>query len=366
MNPHSLTYSQTALKRNGFFEASKFFRLQAAHYPDIVTGWLGLFQSSDQPSERIECLDQLLRITRAESQVAEAGKARAIKAAPTSKFELFQSPTQTAPIQSKSYQGRSEGQYEYDAITAVDAEIESGWPALQTQIVQWTVELVVAGNRLMEMIDTELVPALTALKQRIKSHSVFTTQFSTGDGHKLRSMPGQRSQKLPRVLSWVGWLIGVLLLGLVAAVVMPVVLGNRAYVIVSGSMVPTFATGSVVVVRPVESNQLQVGDVIAYSPQSGAIPIVHRIISIRTEAGIRYFTTQGDANATADPNEAVLPTATWQLWYSLPWLGYLINFTFSKMGAVLFILVPLVGLGVLTLKDKLRPPAKRRLLRANS
>jgi hypothetical protein len=59
-----------------------------------------------------------------------------------------------------------------------------------------------------------------------------------------------------------------------------------------------------------------------------------------------------------------LPATTWQLWYSVPWLGYVINFSFSRTGFVTLVLVPLLGLGALMLKDKLRQPAKRRLLKA--
>lgn len=106
-----------------------------------------------------------------------------------------------------------------------------------------------------------------------------------------------------------GWVVGlagwlVVVAGILVLLV-PSLLGYDRYVIVSGSMRPLLDRGSVVFSkeRPVE--QLEVGDVITYTPPpaSGVDHLVtHRITSIEVDdEGRRVFRTQGDANEFEDP-----------------------------------------------------------------
>jgi signal peptidase len=68
----------------------------------------------------------------------------------------------------------------------------------------------------------------------------------------------------------------------------------------SNSMVPTFHKGDLLVLVGVSPNQLQVGDIIVFSPKEGATPIVHRIIKINEDG---TFQTKGDANTQQLPFE---------------------------------------------------------------
>ena len=80
--------------------------------------------------------------------------------------------------------------------------------------------------------------------------------------------------------------------------------GFRIYHILTGSMEPTIRTGSNVLVRSVDPDTLEVGDIITFISRNKQIyghPNTHRIISIeRAEDGSKYFITQGDANPSAD------------------------------------------------------------------
>lgn len=57
-----------------------------------------------------------------------------------------------------------------------------------------------------------------------------------------------------------------------------------------------FNTGDVMVVRAKSWNSLKVGDVIVWVA-TDKTPIIHRIVSIKTENGIRTVSTKGDHNA---------------------------------------------------------------------
>jgi signal peptidase len=68
----------------------------------------------------------------------------------------------------------------------------------------------------------------------------------------------------------------------------------------SNSMVPTFSRGDILVLQGVPPEQLGVGDVIVFSPDQNAVPIVHRIIKINDDG---TFQTKGDANSGQLPFE---------------------------------------------------------------
>jgi len=156
--------------------------------------------------------------------------------------------------------------------------------------------------------------------------------------------------------------VGALVLFLVALFsALPMFFGYRTLIVLSGSMEPTIPTGGIVLAQPVPSRSLQIGDIIVYSPGSESqIPIVHRIVSISERRGTRYYTTRGDANPNIDVAEVALPATAWRVAFSVPWVGYIISFAASPLGILLLIVLPLMGLVILTAWDWLRQrPAPR-------
>lgn len=82
------------------------------------------------------------------------------------------------------------------------------------------------------------------------------------------------------------------------------IFGFKMYHILTGSMEPTIRTGSDVVVKSVDPDTLEVGDIISFVSRDDAIYgniNTHRIIGIETdESGNRVFVTKGDANNAID------------------------------------------------------------------
>jgi signal peptidase len=62
----------------------------------------------------------------------------------------------------------------------------------------------------------------------------------------------------------------------------------------SYSMVPTFSKGDILVLQGVPAQQLKTGDIIVFSPNPQATPVVHRIIAENPDG---TFQTKGDANS---------------------------------------------------------------------
>jgi signal peptidase I len=157
----------------------------------------------------------------------------------------------------------------------------------------------------------------------------------------MNTTPSTSSRQPVKFLKWGAATLFIVVLGLLAAVALPPLVGGRTLVIISGSMEPAIHMGAAAVLRSVPSSDLQVGDVIAYTPASaGAIPIVHRIVDITERAGQRTFTTKGDANATADVNTFTLPAKAWRVSYNIPAAGYVVNFASRPFGMFLFIVIP--------------------------
>ncbi len=81
--------------------------------------------------------------------------------------------------------------------------------------------------------------------------------------------------------------------------------GYRFYYIVSPSMEPTIHTGAEIVVKEVDTDVLEVGDIITFSSKDPAIkgyPNTHRIVEITQDKnGRQAFVTKGDNNPMADP-----------------------------------------------------------------
>lgn len=126
---------------------------------------------------------------------------------------------------------------------------------------------------------------------------------------------------LVQVFSWT------LMLSVIAAgaalIVVPKAVGGRPLTVLSGSMVPTFSPGDVVVVRPVEVDDLQVGDVITFQEKSGEPELIsHRIIGEAFGSDGREFVTQGDANPTADLATVKAAQVRGEVWYTVPKVGY--------------------------------------------
>ncbi|MBM7474662.1 signal peptidase I [Curtobacterium herbarum] len=133
---------------------------------------------------------------------------------------------------------------------------------------------------------------------------------------------------LVSVLRAVGFGLSTGLVLLVAAlavvlIVVPKATGSMPLTVLTQSMEPTLPPGTLVVVRPVATDQIEVGDVVTYQITSGQAAVVtHRVIAVSSSSdGGRTFTTKGDNNAVADSRPVLPAQIRGTVWYSLPALG---------------------------------------------
>ena len=119
----------------------------------------------------------------------------------------------------------------------------------------------------------------------------------------------------------------------------------NAYVVLSGSMLPTIQIKDIVVTKKIPESKLEIGDIITFispDPRWGGISVTHSSIDIYYDEtkGIHTYKTKGDYNNIADavpvPNEKILGKVI----LKVPKLGYIQDLLASKGGLIICVLIP--------------------------
>lgn len=114
--------------------------------------------------------------------------------------------------------------------------------------------------------------------------------------------------------------------------------GYRPLVVYSGSMTPAIPTGSVVIVKPVPAEYLNIGDVISVRLGEGRHLVTHRIQARQLVDGKWVFQTKGDANKFPDPQPFFVKNAG-KVVLAVPWLGYAIVYASSPLARSVFVAI---------------------------
>lgn len=80
--------------------------------------------------------------------------------------------------------------------------------------------------------------------------------------------------------------------------------GFRIFNIVTGSMIPKYEVGDVLISKAINPSEIKVGDDIVYQGKEGTFAgkiVTHQVIDIESENGIYKFHTKGLANDEEDP-----------------------------------------------------------------
>jgi signal peptidase len=109
------------------------------------------------------------------------------------------------------------------------------------------------------------------------------------------------------------------------AVSLPILFKSKPLVVLSGSMEPTYKVGSIIYYK--ESKDFKKGDVIVFQT-SNDTNVTHRIEEIENGK----ITTKGDANETVDAQKITAEAVKGKVQkYSIPFVGYYINFINKNM-----------------------------------
>lgn len=119
-----------------------------------------------------------------------------------------------------------------------------------------------------------------------------------------------------------------------------------AYVIVTESMEPTISVNDAVVVKRVSDDDVNVGDIITFSSNTGyyaGYSITHRIVAkLINRSGNFVYRTKGDNNAKADMSLVSNDSILGKVILKLPKVGYIQAFVLSPVGFVVSIIFPVI------------------------
>ncbi|WP_043933681.1 signal peptidase I SipW [Bacillus sp. EB01] len=121
----------------------------------------------------------------------------------------------------------------------------------------------------------------------------------------------------------------------------PSVMGFQLKTVLSGSMEPTFKTGSIIAIKPVKDpSLLKKGDVITFWKSQDALA-THRIIKVWENEGQMLFQTKGDNNDNPDSEAVVGQNIVGKYTgFTIPYAGYIADLGNSKEGSALLLVIP--------------------------
>jgi signal peptidase len=141
--------------------------------------------------------------------------------------------------------------------------------------------------------------------------------------------------------------------------------GWRVDTVFSGSMEPQLKAGGVVITRPVEADEIKVGDTITfYSPLSQKLTS-HRVITVE-EGSAFYFQTKGDTNEDADPFILPAQNVVGKVCFHLPYLGYVAQFIKTPLGLLLTLCLPGLVIIILEMRNIWRVLTEKEIERKYS
>lgn len=124
---------------------------------------------------------------------------------------------------------------------------------------------------------------------------------------------------LSTVLDFLSTFIVALIVLIAAILVIGQLAGFHLFSVESGSMTPTYPVNSLVIVREVDPQTIEVGDVITFVANEDGMLVTHRVISV--DSSDKTFRTRGDANNVDDAEPVLWGNTVGKVMFGIPMLG---------------------------------------------
>ncbi|MEF8777378.1 MAG: signal peptidase I [Natronomonas sp.] len=153
---------------------------------------------------------------------------------------------------------------------------------------------------------------------------------------------------LKRILNVVGVLLLIAIVIPFVIYAMPITVGaDHSFVVLTASMTPAIAPGDVVIVADRDPATIGEGDVITFTRGDNEIPVTHRVTGIVESSSGLAFETKGDANSDPDASPVPANNVVGTVILTIPYIGYVIQFTNTPYGFAALVAVP-IGLFVVS------------------
>lgn len=116
-------------------------------------------------------------------------------------------------------------------------------------------------------------------------------------------------------------------------------LGYRQYIVLTGSMVPNYNIGDLVIDKKINKKDIKLNDVVTFVEKESGTIITHRIIEFVEEGGKTLYRTKGDNNDSPDPNLIEYEQIQGKVIRKISNFGNFINKVVSKTGIIFLIII---------------------------
>ena len=145
---------------------------------------------------------------------------------------------------------------------------------------------------------------------------------------------------MKKALELIGITIAVLLMAVAVFAYVGPHVGWRMDAVLTGSMAPALEVGSLVVINPVEPEEVAVGDIITFRPASGDKTLItHRVIGVGQSSSL-YFETKGDANQSPDRSTVPARNLVGRVAFNAPYWGFATEFLKTPLGFLFALVIP--------------------------
>lgn len=144
---------------------------------------------------------------------------------------------------------------------------------------------------------------------------------------------------LKQIWNAVTWVLVLALIVLAVLLAGVRLVGLQVFTVLSGSMEPTYHTGSLIYVKEVDYRDLSEGDVITFMLDEDTVA-THRIVEVvpdETDASVIRYRTKGDANDAEDGSLVHYKNVIGTPIFTIPRLGYVASYIQNPPGSYLAI-----------------------------
>lgn len=139
----------------------------------------------------------------------------------------------------------------------------------------------------------------------------------------------------------------------------PQIFGNKVYSVLSASMMPTYPIGSVVFVKKISTENIEIGDVITFKASGFDALATHRVTGINYDD--KSFTTKGDNNNAEDIYPVEFENVIGRVYFSIPLIGHITANLRTDAGMSQIAGLLVIVFILFTLPDFLKKSRKREI-----